>query len=421
MISVKPLRLTFASALLVATALLAFVIYNNEHQRQQVKEDLVELSKIKYGLFSVDEWKRLLAEIITKKIGEINFEGENRAELHAKIEALLREAVRQLRSDYEKSQPQNMLGFLQSTVLSFTGIFDQIEKRVPWFTDQVIDFMNNPENRERIRGYIIMKLNEYADNTFAKMDYTEHDRILKKYNINDRATALTDLSDRIATLDQQRRPYFIALLIISCITIVFILLSRSFSRQEYLLLILATFATLIAGLLLPMIEIDARISSIRFTLLGESIVFEDQVLYYKSKSILQVVNLMLTQRRPDVLFVGLLVLLFSVLFPISKLLSSIGYLYSNRLRTNRVIKFMIFRTGKWSMADVMVIAIFMAYIGFSGIISEQLRQIESITQSIDILTTNRSSLMSGFFAFTSFAIVSLLISHKLHYDVKPVE
>jgi len=421
MISVKPLRLIFVSALLVATALLAFVIYNNEHQRQQVKEDLVELSKIKYGLFSVDEWKRLLAEIITKKIGEINFEGENRAELHAKIEALLREAVRQLRSDYEKSQPQNMLGFLQSTVLSFTGIFDQIDERVPWFTDQVIDFMNNPENRERIRGYIIMKLNEYADNTFAKMDYTEHDRILRKYNINDRATALTDLSARIATLDQERRPYFIALLTISCITIVFILLSRSLSRQEYLLLILATFATLIAGLLLPMIEIDARISSIRFTLLGESIVFEDQVLYYKSKSILQVVSLMLTQRRPDVLFVGLLVLLFSVLFPISKLLSSIGYLYSNKLRTNRVIKFMIFRTGKWSMADVMVIAIFMAYIGFSGIISEQLRQIESITQSIDILTTNRSSLMSGFFAFTSFAIVSLLISHKLHYDIKTIE
>ncbi len=69
-----------------------------------------------------------------------------------------------------------------------------------------------------------------------------------------------------------------------------------------------------AGLLLPMIEIDARISSIRFTLLGESILFEDQVLYYKSKSILQVVSLMLTQRRLDVLFVGLLVLLFSVLF-----------------------------------------------------------------------------------------------------------
>jgi hypothetical protein len=421
MLSAKTLRLIFASALLVATALLTSVIYKNEHKRQQIKEDLIELSKIKYGLFSVDEWKHLLAGIITKKIGEFNFEGENRAELHVKIEGLLREAVRQLRSDYEKSQSQNMLGFLQSTVLSFTGVFDQIENRIPWFTDQVIDFMNNPENRERIRGYIIMKLNEYADNTFAKMDYTEHDRILKKYDLPDRATALSDLNGRIATLDQQRRPYFVALLAVSCVAVTYVLMLRSFSRREYLLLILATFASLMAGLLLPMIEIDARISTMRFTLLGEAVVFHDQVLYYKSKSILQVVGLMLTQHRLDVLFVGLLVLLFSVLFPVCKLLSSIGYLYSDRLRTNRFINFMIFRTGKWSMADVMVIAIFMAYIGFSGIISEQLRQIENITQSIDILTTNRSSLMTGFFAFTSFAIVSLLISHKLHYDVKTVE
>ena len=77
---------------------------------------------------------------------------------------------------------------------------------------------------------------------------------------------------------------------------------------------------------------------------------------------------------------------------------------------------MIFKTGKWSMADVMVIAIFMAYIGFSGIITEQLNQIESITQNLDILTTNQSSLMIGFYAFTAFAILSLLVSHKLQYE-----
>jgi uncharacterized paraquat-inducible protein A len=33
---------------------------------------------------------------------------------------------------------------------------------------------------------------------------------------------------------------------------------------------------------------------------------------------------------------------------------------------------MVFKTGKWSMADVIVVAIFMAYIGFSGIVGEQL-------------------------------------------------
>ena len=77
---------------------------------------------------------------------------------------------------------------------------------------------------------------------------------------------------------------------------------------------------------------------------------------------------------------------------------------------------MIFKTGKWSMADVMVIAIFMSYIGFSGIITEQLKQIEKITPTLDLLTTNNSNLRTGFFLFSSLTILSLLVSHKLQYE-----
>lgn len=77
---------------------------------------------------------------------------------------------------------------------------------------------------------------------------------------------------------------------------------------------------------------------------------------------------------------------------------------------------MVFKTGKWSMADVMVVAIFMSYIGFSGILTEQLNQLEGLTNKIDILTTNKSSLQIGFFLFTSFAILSLLVSQKLQFQ-----
>jgi hypothetical protein len=198
----------------------------------------------------------------------------------------------------------------------------------------------------------------------------------------------------------------------------FIVLSKSLSKGEYLIFTLVCACFLLSGLLLPMIEIDARISQMNFSLLGETVSFQDQVLYYKSKSILEVVKLMMTQSRIDLLFVGMLVLTFSVLFPIAKLISSLLYLYSEKIKTNKFIQFLIFKTGKWSMADVMVIAIFMAYIGFSGIITEQLKQIEIITQNIDILTTNRSSLMSGFFMFTSFAVLSLLLAHKLQFEMK---
>jgi hypothetical protein len=111
----------------------------------------------------------------------------------------------------------------------------------------------------------------------------------------------------------------------------------------------------------------------------------------------------------------MLVFLFSVLFPVSKLLSAILYLYFPQLQSKGFMRFMVFSTGKWSMADVMVIAIFMAYIGFSSILTEQLRQLEELTRTIDILTTNKSSLQAGFFLFTSFAILSLLVAHRLAY------
>jgi hypothetical protein len=65
------------------------------------------------------------------------------------------------------------------------------------------------------------------------------------------------------------------------------------------------------------------------------------------------------------------------------------------------------------MADVMVVAIFMAYIGFSGIVAEQLSQLENISPTIDILTTNESKLNEGFFLFTGFVILSLFISNRL--------
>jgi Paraquat-inducible protein A len=162
-----------------------------------------------------------------------------------------------------------------------------------------------------------------------------------------------------------------------------------------------------------MIEIDARISNISFSILDESVSFQDQVLFFKSKSIVEVVKLMLNPNKIDLLLVGILVLLFSVVFPFSKLISSAIYLYFPKSHSNTIIQFLVFKTGKWSMADVMVVAIFMSYIGFSGIISEQLKQIEHLAHNVDILTTNQSKLLIGFYAFTTFVILSLLTSHKI--------
>jgi hypothetical protein len=164
-----------------------------------------------------------------------------------------------------------------------------------------------------------------------------------------------------------------------------------------------------------MIDIDARIKLMEFKLLGENISFNNQVLYYKSKSILEMAKLMLSNNQIKVFIVGILVLTFSIIFPLLKIISTIMVLFVKRLENNRLINFMVFKSGKWSMADVMVVAIFMAYIGFSGIISNQLSQLEKISNRFNILTTNNSDLQNGFFFFTAFVILGISISQMILY------
>ena len=412
-------------SILLATTLAVIVycsvnIFFIQRDRQTIKEDLIELSKIKYGLFSVDEWKQILSRIISKKIEELNFSPDQRVGMKSKVSAFLTKAISDFEERYYADNSKTIGGIFKNIGSDFFGVFDKIKKDIPVITDQILEFLNDPGNRNKVKGYIMEKLGEYTDKTFSKIDYTEHNRILALYHYGDRDSTILGLQSDLDRLQLKSSHYIIALFILILAGGMMLMLTSSISKTEFLLYTLICFSLLWSGLTLPMIEIDARIQDMSFTLLGEQVSFTDQVLYYKSKSVLDVVRIMLSQGKWDVAMVGMLVLVFSVLFPVSKLISSLLFIYREHLQSNRFIRFMVFRTGKWSMADVMVIAIFMSYIGFSGILTEQLNQLEGLTQKIDILTTNKSSLQMGFFLFTSFAILSLLIAQRLQYKKVPL-
>jgi len=411
----KSIRTSIIFIFLICILFSVYNIYTIESQRRVIKEDLIELSKIKYGLFSVDEWKQIISRILTKKLEELNFNPEQRAEMRDKIENFLITTIEDFESRYYDEKSQTLWGTIESGIASLTGMFDKIKKDVPIFTEQILDFLSTSDNRDKVKNYLMEKLSDYTDKTFSKIDYQEHDRILAQYAYGDRNQTITGLNSEVDNLKQKEWVFIAAIFALIIFTFLSAATTASISKGEFLLYAFICSGLLCSGLILPMIEIDARVEEMSFTLLGEKVTFIDQVLYYKSKSILEVVRLMLAQGKWDVFMVGILVLTFSVIFPISKLLSSVAYIYRPNLHSNRLIRLMVFRTGKWSMADVMVIAIFMSYIGFSGILTEQLNQIENLSNKIDILTTNKSSLQTGFFLFTAFVILSLILSDKLQY------
>ncbi|MEQ8560130.1 MAG: paraquat-inducible protein A [Cytophagales bacterium] len=332
--------------------------------------------------------------------------------MRVKIQKLLYKAVNEFELDYRETEGRKWFG-LKSFGASLFNVFGKIRNNVPQITEQVLGFLENPENRDKIKEFIRKKIDEYADKTFSKTDYSQVELVIEQLDASSLETAKSTLNLSIEETKEKESDLIIIVATGFLLIIGMAVFSKSFQKEDLLLLNIYAFILLIIGVALPMIEIDARISTLSFKLLGEDVVFEDQVLYYKSKSILEVVSLMINHKKIEMKLVGLLVLIFSVVFPLAKLFTTIGYLYLEKIRDNKIVKFIVFKIGKWSMADVMVIAIFMAYIGFSGIINEQMAQLEKVALSVDILTTNNSNLLLAFYSFTGFVIISLITSYKL--------
>jgi len=102
-----------------------------------------------------------------------------------------------------------------------------------------------------------------------------------------------------------------------------------------------------------------------------------------------------------------LVFCFSILFPLTKLILSAFYLFNDRIAQNKTVQNIIFHLGKWSMADVFVVAMFMAYIGFYGIVTSQLSNIDNNATGYAVETLNYSRLAPGALYFTLYCILSI--------------
>jgi hypothetical protein len=182
----------------------------------------------------------------------------------------------------------------------------------------------------------------------------------------------------------------------------------------FILSIVMALIFLLTGLTSVMIEIDARIDTLDFHIIGQTIAFKDQVIFFQSKSIVDVVLLLMRTGRYDSILVGVLILCFSILFPIAKLLSTGFYLLgTRRWMKSRPVVYFAFHSGKWSMADVMVVAIFMAYIGFNGILNDQMTDLNMHTSAFTSIATNRTELQPGYIVFVVFVLFGLILSQVL--------
>ncbi len=121
--------------------------------------------------------------------------------------------------------------------------------------------------------------------------------------------------------------------------------------------------------------------------------------YYQNKGIMEVITMLWkTDNKPVSIAIGA----FSVIIPITKLLSTLIILLSRNTGAKRLRKTLSF-LAKWSMADVFVVSAFLAYLSFANMSPG---------------VTMDASILFGLYYFFTYVILSIGLGFFLDLSIK---
>ncbi len=408
------------AALLGVEAFFGWRLHVLSAQQEQIKSDYSDVNDITLGLLSVDNWKDQVAHLVNHQVKHFKLNADQKHELQVEVEQIVYALID--KAEVLVNKPQKSLGGkLKLYVVKTFVKADKIRAQVPDIARTIIDKVDNPNEKAQLSSLAMSKFVEaQQSNTLDsahRANETLTDSMFRKYGV----ASTSMLSEKqIALLAGIRSEMFLYCFgMLGCVLVVlafwwFLRKRVDLHAPLFIMSLLFAFILLAVGLTASMIEVDCRIRSLDFVILGEHVQFSNQVLFYESKSIMGVVKVLLQQAAADSIAVGALILCFSILFPVTKLASTgIHLLSTRRIAETKIIKYFAFQSGKWSMADVIVIAILMTYIGLNGLLDRQLAALNIKTDTLTIITTNNTALQPGYIIFISFVLYGLILSSIL--------
>ncbi|HVU93999.1 MAG TPA: paraquat-inducible protein A [Puia sp.] len=417
----KIILVTFVIALILVAAFSGVQVHTLSERQKTIKRDYSGVNNVSFGILSVSRWRDLVIDAVGQQIDSFRLTPAERDSLQKEVETLLDALID--KADSIISRPQKSLGGKVRKLVFHAFVKPtNLHKETPAFAKKIIAGVMRPRSRRRLASVAKSKLEDLSEHTYDSAyeeQRTRFDSVFKRYSVAN----LDDFNKRtdndLTVIHKKMMTYvWIMLASLAVLLSLWYLLRKQkpLLTTLYILSIFMALVFLVTGLTSVTIELDARIDALNFHILGETISFKDQVIFFQSKSIVDVVILLLQNGKINTICVGVLLLCFSILFPIAKLVCTGLYLIGKRQWTkSRIVGFFAFHSGKWSMADVMVVALFMAYIGFNGILNDQLRDLNINSSAFTSIATNRTSLQPGYLIFVTFVLFGLALSQLLHW------
>ncbi|CAA6803599.1 MAG: Unknown protein [uncultured Sulfurovum sp.] len=405
--------------LAIISVLLVFVLIHFSielikfgNESKNYKNDYAELHSVKYGMFNSDAWTSKITEVIEDKIDNFALNLDNRDEIEGYVNTIIdtliveTERIVKERNKGEDGFINNIMGSTKQIITDSIIDFQDLHKRVPEFTSAVMVEIEKPENQRRAKKVLREKLKEFMKSTFKiTTDMSKYNVLLDKYS------SPNLLDQKIQDHSNKMNAHMLKILLIAAAIILLVILQGVLNSLSLFSLATTTLSLLVTGVMMPMLDIEAKITKLYFIVLEQPIIFENQILFFQSKSIFDLLILLLESAEAKMIFVGVLLVMFSIIFPLLKLMASMLYFYSlGRVGNNIVTRFFALYSTKWSMADVMVVSMFMAYLGLDGVVESELRKLETQGDPVNIVTFNGTHLEVGFFLFLGFVFTSFVLS-----------
>jgi hypothetical protein len=390
-------------------------------QRRLIRTDLAELTHARYGILSADQWRGIIGPILNAQVDNLDLKGQTKS-LRPMVEQSLYNLLDHIKTQMTSptAKGSGLPGGGNPIIVNM--IIGSLRPHVPEYTDVVMAELAKQQTQEGFKDSVRVVLANAVNNTFGTTDMTTYNSILKRYGCAQSSTGPSaceeTLGKKIAEADSNANRYYLTVLASAALGFI-LLIPGKLTRGAVAVLMLFCIAMLAGGVLSPMLEVEVRITKLDATLLGTPIEFRDQSLYYRSKTVLEVCQTLIEMGKPEMTLVGVLVILFSVVFPVLKMLAlGACMIRPALLRTNRLVRLLAFELSKWSMADVMVLAIFMSFVAFNGVIGSGLDGARDMPNIHEVLIpTNASRILPGYYLFLGFCVSSILLSKKLERGI----
>lgn len=405
--------------LLVVQGYFGYRLHEQSKKQQQLKEDYAMFNNISFGLFSVDLWSDKISAVVSGKIKGFEVTAEQKLAIRKQVETQMHTMVNEVVNQFNKKQ-KGIGNKLKK--FAFKQFVDpkELHAEVPGFAKTIVDRLLSKKATNQLKNIANTKFKELADQTYdstgiAIAKLTKH--MYGKYKVDNPASLNIKIERQVEAIRKVNYNYAYALL---CTLLIVVVIWASLRKKKHLQTSLFVMSLLFALLLLfvgvtvPIIEVDARLSSLNFLMMGEKVAFDNQVLFYQSKSILDIAIVLLQQPKPDSITVGIIIILFVIILPILRITSrGIHLLCKPLIAENKVTRYLAFESAKWDMADVMVVGILMTYIGLNGILKSQLTDLNIKNEFLTTSTVNYTSLQPGYILFVGYVVFAIILSYML--------